>query len=527
MSRRRPTTAEAFEGFKADYQAGKRSRYVRERRNTAGPGDAQYGSEAEFARIREYVRDMDANEPIAGSIAERAVVNQLQGGFRIQPETKDTGLDNELKERFAEWAGDARLCDHSWERTFWQLCHGWMRQTYIDGDICCLLTESGACQTLESDRLRSPGGKRDDIVHGVELTSDRRKVAYWFGADPGKSREARGVPVRRRAFDDFGDPEVLHIHNPHSRRRFSQTRGVSAFAPAFYRLSIQEDTQFATMLQRQLVSMLVWFVKRTAEWTGGTSPLGRQSEGSAVPGDAGLSTLEATAPGMIARGAKGEELQALNNNMPSPEYRPFMRMILQEIGITIGMPLVLVLMDGSETNFSGYRGAIDQARMGFRFNQKWFADLAVKPIYRWKVRHWLDLPLSEGGLGPAARKNKSIMRARCTPPNWPYIQPLDDAKATELRMASMQLSPSQFARENGFDWDEHVAETVANWMTAIVACKRAAIRINKQFDDGAPVVWRDLLNPLATKSAPAPVPAMVADAAGQEGLEDMETDDAT
>lgn len=494
MPRAKATRAERFDALRADWQAGKRSRFVRERRNTAGPGDAQYANETEFARIREYVRDMDRGEPIVGSLADRAVVNQLQGGFRIQPETGDKGLDNDLKARFAEWAGDARLCDHAWDRTFWQMCHGWLRQTYIDGDICAILTEGGSVQTLESDRLRSPAGNRPDIVHGIELSSDRRKIAYWFGADPGKSRQSPGAPQRRRAHDDAGEQEVLHVTNPMTRRSFSQTRGVSAFAPAYYRMGMLEDTQFATLLQRQLVSSLVWFVERGADWQGGTATLGRQVSGQATPSDAGLSTLEETAPGMIARGAKGEKLSALNTSIPSPEYMPYVRMILQEISVSIGLPLVLALMDAKETNFSGFRGAVDAARMGFRANQKWFAETAVRPIYRWQVRRWLSTPVDEGGLGAAARLNPLILRARVTPPNWPYIQPLDDARANELRMGSMQLSPAQFAREQGFEWDDHVTETVSNWEHAIITAKESAARINTRFPEDAQVHWRELLN---------------------------------
>lgn len=497
MARSRSTPRAVVENFgnlQADWQAGKRSRHLRERRNVEGSGDAHYATVAEFERIRDYVRDMDRNETIVGPFVDRAVVNQIQTGFRVQPETGDQALDDDLKARFAEWAGDARNCDHSWELTFWQQCHGWLRQTYIDGDICALLTDGGAIQTIEGDRLRSPTKAAPNIVHGVEMSGDRRKIAFWFGADTGKSRASASEPERRAAFDAAGNPEIIHITNPATIKRFTQARGVSAFAPVFYRLSMVEDTQFATLVQRQLVSSLAFFMERTSDYQGGKAVLGRQTAGSAVAGDAGESTVEQVTPGMFLRGAKGEKLTAVQGNIPNPEYFPFIRLLLTEIGINIGVPLVLALMDASDTNFSGFRGAVDAARMGFRRNQKWFVESVLRKVWQWQVRRWLETPVVDGGLGPAARRNPNVLAARWTPPSWPYLQPLDDAKANTERMSTMQLSPAQFAREQGFEWDEHVEETVANWELAITMANEAAARINQKFPDAPKVHWRELLN---------------------------------
>ncbi len=471
---------------RADYQAAKHSKYQRRRINLGGSGDAHYAREAEFERIREYTRDMDRNDAIVGPFTDRAVVNQLQTGFTLQPETGDEELNKAIRARFDDWAGDAQQCDHHWESTYWQQCWYRLRSTYIDGDVCAVLTEHGAIQTLESDRLISPKGRRDDIVHGVELQG-RRKVAYWFSRDPGLNRQARGTVQRVEAF--AGDePVVLHIYNPHTRKRLTQTRGISAFAPIFYRLGLYEDTQFSTMVKQQVAAALAFFWERTGDYQSGKSAMGPIT--TETDDDSNTRSLEKVAPGAILRGAKGEKPHILAANVPTNEYQSYIKIILTEIGINIGVPLVMALMDASETNFSGWRGAIDLARMGFRVNQKWFRDKELRPVYRWKLRQWLD----DGVFGQAARQNEHVFRHHWGMPSWPYVQPLHDAQAQALKLSTGQASMSSWARENGIDFEDHADEIVRDWKYAIRAAKAAAAEINTEFDDGNPVHWRDLLN---------------------------------
>jgi len=44
------------------------------------------------------------------------------------------------------------------------------------------------------------------------------------------------------------------------------------------------------------------------------------------------------------------------------------------------------LLDASETNFSGFRGEIDQARQRWREVQSWRMGSFHGPVYEWKVR---------------------------------------------------------------------------------------------------------------------------------------------
>src|SRR5690606_12224239 len=117
---------------------------------------------------------------------------------------------------------------------------------------------------------------------------------------------------------------------------------------------------------------------------------GTYGEGSIEVSPAGVRQVEGVSPGMEVIGAPGEELQGFSPNVPNAEYFHQVKLILQIIGVNFGLPLCLVLMDGSETNFSGWRGAVDEARKGFVADQQNLMRRLHRPAYKWKVSQWLE-----------------------------------------------------------------------------------------------------------------------------------------
>ena len=63
-------------------------------------------------------------------------------------------------------------------------------------------------------------------------------------------------------------------------------------------------------------------------------------------------------------------------------------MLLGILAVNLDLPLCVFLLDVSETNYSGFRGAIDQARQRWREIQSWMMGSFHRPVYEWKVRQW-------------------------------------------------------------------------------------------------------------------------------------------
>lgn len=485
--------ADTFDGLRADYSAAKSSKYKRQRTGflSLGSGaDYHIRVESEYLRMGELARDMDRNDTVVGQTIDRAVTNTLQEGMRLDPKTGDRGADKELRARWKNWSEDADQCDSRGEFVFADQERFALRQTLVDGDIVALPLRRGCLELVESHRLRTPKGTTRNVVHGILMDSDRKPQEYWLTKqeiDPYSQvdlvRDVRQYPAR----DRDGNKQVYHVYNP---KRVSASRGVTALAPIFDVLSMLEDINFAKLVQQQVVSCFAIFRERSID---------NDSEEDVATGelsteqlaDGTSRTLEGIAPGMELTGRPGEKLQGFSPNVPNAEFFQHVRLILTLVGVNLGLPLCIVMLDGSETNFSGWRGALDQAKMGFRHNQRWLIDRFHRPVYRWKVRQWLA---EDPALRVAAnRPGVDIFGHKWNRPEWPYIQPLDDASTDLLRQRNVLSSPRRIQAERGRDWEEIALETIEDNAFAIVAAKKKAAQINKRFPED-PVHWRELVS---------------------------------
>jgi hypothetical protein len=190
-------------------------------------------------------------------------------------------------------------------------------------------------------------------------------------------------------------------------------------------------------------------------------------------------------------GQPGEELQGFSPDIPGGGYEFQLKTILQTIGTNLGLPLCLVLMDGSETNFSGWRGAVDEARKGFKSNQRNLIKRFHEPVWRWKVRQWIE---SDAALRAVSqRSDVSVFGHHWSAPVWQYIDPVGDAQGDQIRLQNGLISPRRLHAERGRDWEVIADETIADMEYAITKAKQAARRINAQFND-APIHWRELIS---------------------------------
>lgn len=494
MARSSPTLADAFDKMQADYSAAKMSRFRRRRVGYVAMGSAadyHYAIQTDFLRILESARDMDRNDVIIGALVDRAVTNLIQDGMCVEPETGDEGLDAELRERWKEWAEDPELCDAQQEANFADMEALACRHMLVDGDIFTLLTDVGALQLIEAHRLRTPTNTTRNVVHGVMLDDKRRRVEYWITREiisPLMQIARVSDIIRYPARDSEGYRQVLQIYNP---KRVTQTRGVSVFAPIFDAAGMFEDINFAKLVQQQVVSCFAVFRERELAWR--SDDPGQMGTRSTEAMDDGTTrTLEGISPGMQVKGQPGEKLTGFSPQVPNETFFPHMKLILTLMSINMGLPLVVALLDASETNFSGFRGAVDQARMGWRRNQNALIGRFHRPVWRYKVRDWLT---EDAQMRLAAEKTGvDIFCHRWTPPAWPYIDPLKDASTDLLRQRNALASPSGIQNEHGGDWDKLSSEIVRDNQLAIRKAKKAAAELNAEFPDDPPVNWRELLS---------------------------------
>ncbi len=487
-----PTLAEAFESLRAEYNAARSSRFRRARTGvgpTGRTGDYHYRTEGDYLRMMELSRDFMRNDPVVGQGVRRGLVgNVVRDGFSPDPQTGDPGANTAIKDRWRSWSESPEQVDLAGEHDWHELEGLVLQQTIVDGDICELPLREGCLESVEAHRLRTPSNTKQNVVHGVLLDQNRRRLEYWFtrdDIDPSQSLSKVGDMKRYAARDAAGNRQVFHCYLPD---RLSQTRGVTAFAPIVDMVGMHDDIQFAKLVQCQVVSAFAVLRERSPMAT--YQPDAQRGERTtSTLSDGTVRILEGIAPGMEVSGQPGEKLTGFSPAVPNPEWKPYALLILTFVAINLGLPLAVLLLDPSQTNFSGWRGAMDQARIGFRRLQRRLAARLHKPVYAWKLRQW-------AAEDPAlARIDASkLFLHRWQFPRWPYIDPATDAAADLIRQRNLLASPRMVAAERGYDWDEIVEQTVADNGQAIRAAKAAAAEINAANPDDDPVSWRELLS---------------------------------
>jgi len=499
--RRHPETtlAKAFGQIRADYNAAKITRFRKRLTGVASRGsgaDYHYRSEADHLRMMELARSFDRNDMVVGQGITRLIRNVLQGGIRLNPETGNEDLDKDLARRWRLWSAAPMQCHKAGKFSVHTMAKLTLRHMIVDGDICNLPLIEGSLDQAEAHRLRTPTNTKRNVVHGVLLDNHRKPLEYWFTADDldPNTPLARVSDVKTYpAHDEDGNPQVFHAYLP---KRFSQTRGVTALAPIVDPVGMHDDIQFAKLVQQQIASCFAIFHQIAEDAEGAADEPQRGERETETLSDGSTRTIEGIAPGMEIYGEPGETLTGFSPNVPNPEFFSHATLILTFIAINLDLPLAVLLLDPSKTNFSGWRGAIDQARMGFRDLQTVMIDHFYQPVYLWKVRQWLA---EDAGLRQAAGGGDvDIFGHKWRPPSWSYIEPNKDAQGdTTITRSGLDSRRGVLARR-GLDIEDVDRETIDDNKRRIVMAIEASDEINGKHP-GAQVDWRELLPDFAGK----------------------------
>ena len=485
--------AASYDALRADYNLAKSSRFRRRRAGVSSTGttsDWHFRSEADFLRMIELARDIDRNDIVVGQGVNRVVDNVVQDGMRFDYQTGDGELNKRLNATLAEWATDADLCDVAGERDFADMQRAGLRDTIVDGDITFLGLVEGQLQAAEAHRVRTPTNTKRNVVHGVLLDPFRKRLEYWItkdDIDPNtrlqRVEDVQRYPVR----DELGTRQIFHVYDP---KRTSQTRGITALAPIGDAVGMHDDVQFARLVQQQLVSCFGFIRERTDAFAGGSAPaFGDQTAETSAAGS--IRTIEGISPGLEITSAIGEQIKAFAPNVPNPEFFPHAMMILTFIAVNLGVPVQLLLLDPKQTNFSGWRGAMDQARIGFRHQQR---DVVIKrlcaPVGRWKTAQFIadDATIRRLASKPGIRPFNIVW----TPPGWKYIEPFKDAQADALIVERRLTSPRRSYGGRALDIDvirEEIIEDNAAFIRGAILEAQAI-----QTDTGVTVDWHELLH---------------------------------
>ncbi|MES2788136.1 MAG: phage portal protein [Planctomycetota bacterium] len=509
-----------LESIRADFRAGKETRFTSRLTDVMPSGsgaDYHYKNEYQYFKSIERSRHYERNDSVVGQGLRRLVANVVQDGFSCDFSTGDSGVDNEWKARWKEWSEDADQCDSEGEKTFAQQEQMGLLSVLRDGDILSLPRHDGALQWVENHRLRTPFQAKRNIVHGVEMADGGKRARYWVTNEDLSLLSAAAIgtkftPIEAR--DSQGNRNALHLYLP---TRFSQRRGVTVLAPCTDMVGMHDDLQFTTLVKQQMAALIAILRTRTADWEpGGDVRYGERVNDTSTSGY--VRPIEGIEAGLEIASDKGETITAFSSNIPSSEFFQHASLILTFIGINLDLPLCVLLLDPTKTNFSGWRGAIDQARMRFRQLQSWYAGAFHNPTTKWQIRRWIN---SDSRLKSLFERRQRLDPFAFTwhPPGFPYVDPTADIACDVMQSRTATNSMRRIQAARGRDWDEVSTEIVEDNAKAIRKALQATDELNAEFA-GANITWREVLNlptPEGVQIALSPVPQSTPEPVKQGG----------
>jgi lambda family phage portal protein len=496
--RDRMNIAQPLFEFKQDYDAMRESNYVRSRSGLApsgGGSDYHIRNETLYLKLVERARDLCRNASIVEKSIEKAATNVVGDGFTLRPETGNKAANDLLYKKWVEWTTDRDQCDIAGEKTWSEMEELAVISCIRDGDIIALGTTNGSLQLIEGHQCRNPKGssKKKQMVIGVEIDPVRKRKTYHIrseSVDPYRTtqqQDSTAYQVR----DANGRRVLFHYF---VSTRSTATRGVTALAPCFQKLAMFDDLDFAKLVQAQAISCIV--VQRIKDVNskgplptrtnyGGSTTTENNTDGTKVQ-------IQQIAPGTEIDNQPGERLETIAQDIPNTNYFEHAKMLLTMFFLNIGLPYVMGMMDASETNFSGWRAAVEEAKKGFKRQQRQLRDKWHRPIYKWKVQQWIAEDPEVAAL--YAELGEAIFNHSWSMPRWPYIQPVEDATGKILRQSNMLSSPRRIHGEESQDWETIVDETIEDISYAIRKAMEEAKKINEKFAPEPKLHWRELLN---------------------------------
>lgn len=483
-----------FNSARADYSATKISRFNPIRHGVpsqGAAGDYHLRNETDFYKLLENCYDLERNDSVVGQLIKRRVTNVVQDGFRLEPDTGDKAIDRDLKARWHDWANDPNQCDVAGESCFADFEYTAEWTHVLAGDCGISICDSGHLQFFEPYIIRRDRGGRGETFLGVDLTEERRRYRYWIAvADPNDPYETSWnefAPID--TYDDFGNRQFCHVYD---ERRTTITRGVSAFTPIFELTGMLEDVNFAKLVQQQIVSCIAFLIEDQGSADGSLPATEEPKYGNPTQHrtENGERSYDEVEPGMEVKPGAGKKVSGFSPNIPNAEYFEQYRLILQLICGALDMPLSVGMMDGRDSTFHGFIGAANEAKKLWRRSQNNLGRKMHAPIYFGKLNHFCD---EDRYLArAAARLGGRFFKHTWHKPVWQSVKNLEDTNDRLIRLQNSITSPSKIQNELNVDYESHVIETVNDNAFAIRVAKRRAAEINAEFQDGAPVTFRDL-----------------------------------
>lgn len=413
-------------------------------------------------------RDLVRNHGVASGGIQTLIDNVVGTGLRLSAKPDYVALG-----RSKQWADD-------WSKQVEALWRGWADSTQCDAHRCSnfagltalvfrSVLENGEAlglplwlpnsgdpyatkiQLIETERLSTPLGHADskNLRGGIELDRFGAAKAYWFSKTHPNDTYVSGelnVWQRVMARTAFGRERVLHVF---PKERPDQHRAkpiLSSILPVFKMLDHYERSE----LQAAVVNaMIAAFIESPMDNESLTELFGGSQEDYLAARKEWSVQLKG---GSIIPVFPGDKVSAFTPSRPNTAYADFVENILRHIGTGLNIPYELLMKDFSKTNYSSARAALMEAWRHFMARRQWLSSAWASRVYVL----WLEEVTNKGIVEAPDFYAQKTAWSRCKwiGPGRGWIDPVKEAKASQLRMSENISTLEEECAVQGLDWEE-------------------------------------------------------------------------
>jgi len=446
------------------FQGGKLDRLTEEwNPGTIGPNRA---FQMDGRRMRERARELVDNNPDAKAAIDAHIANVIECGITPKPRFEDAEQRKLWTDAWEKWGGltahATREADLTEKQTIYELSALWLREIFVAGGCLAHYVERPlrgrtlplALELIPEERFADdvlwsgPNHKTaNPVINGVEVEeSTGRDVAYWIHRTPPNDLFYPGEldPIRLPAED---------CEYSYFRHRAGQNRGhtlLHAVIVWLWALGYYTDNELRAS---SIKSCWAYMINTDPDVVDNFNDLFDSSPESGTTDFYG-NPVEKLEPGMIFRGAPGDEINSVGPNVPGSDSMPWLEMMQRSIAIGMNLSYEELRRDYSKGSFSSVRGAMNADRKRFRPEQRYTINHFCNPTYRRYAAAGVRVGL-DGFPRPSvyAANLDEWLAVDWRPPGWDSVKPSEDATADDIKLRNGTITRAEVIGKAGGDWE--------------------------------------------------------------------------
>jgi capsid protein len=370
-------------------------------------------------------RDFVRNNGLYGGIITRTRNYIIGEGFKLNCKSKSETWNRKVEKAWEDWwiTGTPEIK---------QTLNGPLVEKLIldevltCGDTGVVLTDvkhedDDQIQIVEAEQIIG----HDWLKQGIDKDSLMRPIKYWVSPyDP-----YSGVPIRSEC-KGYSPDTFLHIC---ALARASSYRPVPPFQSGFPMMHRINDICDAESLARQMQARVAMTSNRISglpvpAQLGEGSPILDQSEDfdDTADGAASLGYVTELDTALIFHGQPGDRLEGVERTAPGGDFSDTIRMFLRLLGLPMGIPLELILLDWTGGNYSQSKAVLEQAYQTFLEWQQLLEFRFYRRLFKW----WLKGMIERGRI----RNRSDAFEHTWIKNTFPWLDQLQEAEAQGIKV---------------------------------------------------------------------------------------------